>query len=147
MKEYAVNWPSTITQSELASLLNLTPRHIRNLTGPVFRTIRKEWHLVSYPFPESIHSFISYREDLVRNPLDHTIITQPDLANCLGITPRQVRNLTGSVFRIVQEDGNTVFYPLHESIRAFLAYRERMVSKRCRKIGREAMDSPSQHPP
>ena len=74
-------------------------------------------------------------------------ITQPELALILGLTCRQVRNLTDSVFRIVRKEGNIVFYHLADSVNAFIAYREHLVRKRLRQSPREAMDLPDQHPP
>lgn len=76
-----------------------------------------------------------------------TTITQPQLAILLGLTTRQVRRLTGTVFRVTGKKGNLLFYPLPESIHTFIAYRERMVRKRCLQSGKESMDHPEYLPP
>ena len=142
-----MQWPATITQPELAWLLSLSTRQIRNLTGPVLHPVRKSRKTLSYPLVESISAFISYREALMKRPADQTTITQPNLALLLGITPRLVRNLTGLVFKIVHRDENIVFYPLHESVHAYVKYRDKKARERCRRAIQKALDLPDQHPP
>jgi hypothetical protein len=82
-------------------------------------------------------------EEFHMQPTFPITLTQPELARLLALTPRQVRNLTGLVFRIVRKQGNSVFYPLPESVHAFIAYREHMVRKRCQKAAKDAVDLPT----
>lgn len=57
--------PDTVDQAELARILNLTQRQVRNLTGVVLRSVGKDGLRIIYAVPEAIHAFIHYREQLV----------------------------------------------------------------------------------
>lgn len=60
--------PETVTQEQLAGILGLSPRQLRNLRAEV-PPIEKEGRELVYPFPACLRNFVRYREGRVRAKL------------------------------------------------------------------------------
>lgn len=60
-----MEFPETVTQEQLATILGLSTRQLRNLRDDI-PPIEKEGRELVYPFPACLRSFVRYREGRVR---------------------------------------------------------------------------------
>lgn len=72
-----MEFPETVTQEQLASILGISTRQLRNLRDEI-PPVEKEGRELVYPFPACLRSFVRYRESRVRAKLRSTHPAKPE---------------------------------------------------------------------
>lgn len=76
-QEITLEFPETVTQEQLAAILGVSTRQLRNLRDEI-PPIEKEGRELVYPFPACLRCFVRYRESRVRAKLRRTHQAKPE---------------------------------------------------------------------